>query len=391
MRRGYVLGFWAALTAFLVGVIVLPKSAAPSLSLRPATAIKNKVVSIAQTQPESSPAENVVALPQAIQPRVFPPYNRSLPCFDKDVKRQPKLPGYPSDGFLLTKCKKTGSTTAVSVTLRIMDRLQQRSAKQGKPIVCPCQLHHGSASLKNFQKRSLDSFLWSIVREPTARAISHFFFEEVSRNQTSPTDANFMSYLRAKGWYKNFQLNNLKLNGTDSDPIKAINEILNGYDFIGVSERMEESVVALQTLLGLEPADVLYLDSKVAGGYDDGRAGHTCHLIHKAFVSERMADFFEKTHLWRDAVQWDEILHQAVNRSLDRTIQALGHTFHTNLAEFRRLHKLVKEECSDIVMPCAPNGTRIDDRLTDCVEGDWGCGFACMDAVAEKYGRRLGD
>jgi hypothetical protein len=37
-----------------------------------------------------------------------------------------------------------------------------------------------------------------------------------------------------------------------------VQEILQGYDFLGVSERMDESLAVLQLLLGLETQDSLF-------------------------------------------------------------------------------------------------------------------------------------
>jgi hypothetical protein len=45
-----------------------------------------------------------------------------------------------------------------------------------------------------------------------------------------------------------------------------VSQVLDGYDFVGVSERMDESVVAFQMLLGLDPVDVMYMSSKKSGG-----------------------------------------------------------------------------------------------------------------------------
>ena len=49
-----------------------------------------------------------------------------------------------------------------------------------------------------------------------------------------------------------------------------MNEILAEYDYIGITERMEESAVALAMLLDLPLGDVLYLNAKQNGGYDEG-------------------------------------------------------------------------------------------------------------------------
>lgn len=55
---------------------------------------------------------------------------------------------------------------------------------------------------------------------------------------------------------KEHKLSSIVSNRTD---LEEVNSILRDYDFIGVTERMDESAVALQMLLGLKTSDVMYL------------------------------------------------------------------------------------------------------------------------------------
>eukprot|EP00957_Ditylum_brightwellii_P139367 10621802-Ditylum_brightwellii.AAC.1 len=48
---------------------------------------------------------------------------------------------------------------------------------------------------------------------------------------------------------------------------KFIQETMEQMDFLGLVERMDESLVLLSFMLDLPATDVLYLDSKVAGNY----------------------------------------------------------------------------------------------------------------------------
>ena len=48
-----------------------------------------------------------------------------------------------------------------------------------------------------------------------------------------------------------------------SDAVDELNFVLQEYDFIGVTERLDESLVVLMLLLRLPMADVLYYTSKV--------------------------------------------------------------------------------------------------------------------------------
>jgi hypothetical protein len=73
--------------------------------------------------------------------------------------------------------------------------------------------------------------------------------------------------------------------------------LLSSYDFVGITERFDESVVAMQLLLGLRTSDVLYLKAK--GGAEEGLDGaggyktsvssssqaSTCHRVCKSIFN----------------------------------------------------------------------------------------------------------
>lgn len=63
----------------------------------------------------------------------------------------------------------------------------------------------------------------------------------------------------------------------ESYPISVGNSILGHYDFIAISERMEESMVVLQMVLGLKTSDNLCLNTKRQGGFDGGGYKNQCH------------------------------------------------------------------------------------------------------------------
>ena len=49
----------------------------------------------------------------------------------------------------------------------------------------------------------------------------------------------------------------------------VVADILDDYNFIGTVRRLDESLILLGFLLGLNAADLLYLSSKTNGGYDN--------------------------------------------------------------------------------------------------------------------------
>jgi hypothetical protein len=201
-----------------------------------------------------------------------------------------------------------------------------------------------AASALNFGQRNRErSFLWTILRDPTKRAVSQFFHFEVSRKKIEPTDREFLRWIQGYTFLHRYYLKTLSMEDIletstrpDFDPVAVANAIMNDYDFIGITERMEESVVALQLLLGLETGDILYLSAKGSGGFDDGaHRDQGCVYIVPGFISPGMKAYFESLE-WKILTATDTFLHQAANRSLDMTIDRLGRQrFEEALERFR--------------------------------------------------------
>jgi len=96
---------------------------------------------------------------------------------------------------------------------------------------------------------------------------------------------------------------------------------------------------------------------------------------------DEMREYFDG-HQWKEISFWDGVLHRAVNRSLDLTIDSvLGRAnFERRLDEFRIAKAAVTEQCLPTLrLPCTADGRL--RRKTDCLYDDMGCGFDCMDRV----------
>lgn len=172
--------------------------------------------------------------------------------------------------------------------------------------------------------------------------------------------------------------------------VESVREIVNDYDFIGVTERMDESIVCLQMLLGLDTSDVLALSSKVGGSNQPTDSYRYCKNIPKSYVSEPMKVFFENDPWWLDSVRYDRLRYDTAKRSLDLTIGQLNRSeFERNLDAFRKATTAVKASCGGmkdgtILLPC--DGKQAGDKphpetVTGCVHDDLGCGFECIDRV----------
>jgi hypothetical protein len=313
-------------------------------------------------------------------------HNRSsiLPCFPPDegldgweVHREPT-----DRGFLFNKLKKVGSSTAGGINVRIA---MNEAVRQNRNFtMCQGRWDHSTASVLKYHARDRNkSVLWTVIREPTKRAISHFFFFVVSKHKKLfPTDENFSNFLNSS--FLNYYLRALDPapnNQWLKNPAASVNNILSDYDFIGISERMDESAVTLMMLLDLNISDGLYLDSKSSGTYDD-----ECSFIWPSFVSPYMKEYLNGS-VWKQKTKWDTLLYRLANLTLDLTIDYLGRDdFKRNLESFRNGQAKVHELCKDReVFPCSSNG-KPNPKGKDCLWKDSGCGNSCINEAVGILG-----
>ena len=153
------------------------------------------------------------------------------------------------------------------------------------------------------------------------------------------------------------------------------------YDFVGLAERFDESVVVLSMLLGVPLRDVLYLNSKRSGGYDG-----LCYKIQRANVTE-VTERYLNSPEWKDYIAPELALYEAADASLDLTIDALGRErVQEQLNLFQKVLAAVEETCGPVTQyPCTKDGVPVPENETDCLVGDMGCGLDCIDLVADQY------
>lgn len=323
---------------------------------------------------------------QGVTVRAFEPWTGAIPC--------PRLGprGYFVEnstlGLFFARPIKTGTSTFTSIQMRIATNEARRRNLQHRSKMCPIVYGHNhfQGTFENRNKTG-GSFLFSMLRDPTSRIVSLFFFLIVSRKKQDPLDEKFMNWLLktdGANWIGDHYMHRLsteKYFPGKSDPIDHINKIMAEYDFIGVTERLDESAVAMAMLMGLPLSDILYLSAKKQGAWDDG--SFSCHYLIKSFISPGMEQFFRESPVFQEMVRWDHILHQAVNRSLDFTIDRLGRdAFETQLARFQSAQRVVQERClPKAVFPCSELGKT---KNTTCIRNDLGCSFACLDEVATE-------
>ena len=323
----------------------------------------------------------------------------------------------PRQGLFFNKMPKAASSTASGIALRIAQHYAERhfpnnTANGAMTAPCNTRVDHvpGYKAGPKFGRRdkSGQSFLFSILRDPARRALSRVFFSRVSQAGNPPTERNIFKWLRTSTNSQygtvspgmgGFQLAYLAFRTIEEwsawskdDPYRVrdvdlvhdvVREIIMDYDFLMLVERFDECLIVMQLLLGLEVGDILYLSAKQAGDYYYHPRRNECIQLAKT-KSFPSIDRYLHSAEW-DAMNYgDYVLYEAVNQSLDLTIEALGRgRFNKALDAFVTLRSRAEERCAaEAVFPCSSTGVvQIDLSFENCYEKDEGCGFACLDAL----------
>jgi len=342
------------------------------------------------------------------------PEHLPLPCPPSNPMRwwHPTETRAPSKkGLLFVKEMKTGSSTVSGIVLRIARNVAKRT--NNKNFMCLSRFDHSAARDMGYHERDpRESFLFTVIRNPQKRLTSQFFHFFVSRQKMEPNDNNFQAFFRKMPYMQDYYLRDLSLipaeqkvrrkfihryspyNLAQEDPenlknlrLGLANGIMRGYDFIGITERMDESLVVMMMLLRLKISDMLYIKAKSSGGFDDGAFNNTCTYIVPSFLSPGMKSYFKSDH-YAERSLGDWILYRAANKSLDMTIDQLGPAkVEERLKQFRAAQKVASDKCSlGIRYPCSVGGVRQPYRThfsehTDCLWLDSACGYECLDSL----------
>ncbi|KAL7577563.1 hypothetical protein ACA910_015092 [Epithemia clementina (nom. ined.)] len=320
----------------------------------------------------------------------------------------------------------------VSVVLRLAhnrspwlnrDNTTNDSLPINQQLKCVHRSMHGDALGLEYDKRDRSkSFLFSLLRHPTKRAISQFFHFDVSFYTVQPTDAAFLEFLRRPYLEHNYLYDLMVTNYTKnlsavtraflrrhdfsnetelkkamewSKPLtraynrrmkigkthltKVVQDILDGYDFIAITERMDESLVAMQMLLNLTTKDILYTRARSSASFSNGPKKNPCIYIQPSFLTPTIKDYLESPE-WQHMIRGDLLLYKAANASLDRTIEALGKDkFQQNFRAFQAGMKLAENHCKGRVQStCSEGGDYIPPENRTCYIWGEACDHECL-------------
>jgi len=259
------------------------------------------------------------------------------------------------------------------------------------------------------------SFLWTTVRDPAERTMSSYYFFHThvhTPNGTFGTEEDKLASLAKRrdtklGYYITEYLNvwgGEKLDGNCVDSMspsvdvkattatkkcnltpdevfaknrRIVAAIFAEYDFIGVAERFDESMVVLAALTNVPLSDVLYTIAKDHSHNATLESGATLHLklSDESDAVKRILKGPEKVNeIWPD-----RILHQQANEVLDMYMAVPG--MHDMLQEFKRIKAIAHATCADSNPAFAQLGKREMDSIRQCYVLDVGCWYTCLDAL----------
>ena len=323
-----------------------------------------------------------------------PPSNVTSSINEDNNRNLKQIIGASKDctGIYLVKVPKTGSSTAAGISLQIAESV---AMKKGLREPCPSHVHHverGNA----YWKRQDPSFIWTSIRQPHKRAISAYFFWRRNRKETA-FEYNSLELIHELQDRKHYQFNYISagmklqpqslgtqqqhLSVNEAMDLRKVSSVFQMYDFIAVTERMDESLVVMKLLYDFPDESIIVTNSKISGSFDAGIS--VCHRIPRSYTTKDV-DNYISDHFRTDNL--DYLLYHVANRSLDRTIDLLGRErVVKEVRRHRRLRELAVDWCSEsIIFPCTTKHLDPPNPKSkeSCYYGDWGCGHNCvMDVI----------
>ena len=336
--------------------------------------------------------------------RTFPVWKDPFPCGPLEDQYHMRTRESVNEGILYVKEMEASSNIFASVTARIARNMgrreQQQNGASGKNTTNVCTTRLMSQRAMRYRDRvPKKSFLWSVVREPVARLVSKFYhFGDVGKRSGTYTTtlSKFQNFVfnnafQDYGYYFRSLATDRRMSPGQKEHELDTRELLESYDFLGVAERMDESLAVLKIILNLDIQDVLYLPMPKASpndrvsdnvDYFDLWKRTECKPIPKPEISLEMKEWFYSEE-FEAFIEADVMFYKAVNASLDRTIAELGRDLvEKTVKQVQWAQKLVQKECQNTRFPCSSEGEV--QKKTDCLFNDIGCGYKCLDEVGEK-------
>ena len=353
--------------------------------------------------------------------RAFPVWRSPFPCGMLEDEGSMRFRTSAQEGLFYVNELEVSPTVFSSISARIarnMGRRQQQKpgdtiadhkidGLQKNATAKVCTTRFLSQRARRYQDRlPKKSFLWSVVREPVDRLVSkyyHYAHDETKLSERHTILSRFQNYVfnsenQDYGYYFRSLSVNRRLDPYKKHHETDSQELLESFDFLGVSERMDESLAVLKIILNLDIEDVLHLPIATSTSKNEGTAvsdnidglgvdyyenwrKEECRPIPKPEVTLEMKQWFYSEE-FEAFIEGDVLFYKAVNASLDKTISELGKdVVEKTVEQIRWAQKVVEEKCQNTRFPCSSEGEF--QKETDCLFSNIGCGYNCLDDIGK--------
>lgn len=283
-----------------------------------------------------------------------------------------------SSNLIFLKIPKTGSSTMSGVARRIASHHGLSGYEDSSWITREPGVWANHANFRHVyrgmqQTLKLPAFVFTNVREPAARCLSNFYHVEVSINGVPDSAESKIKFLNSSQCIS-FQYNYMRREQRKM----SVKDVLASYDFVGVLEQAEESMVVLADILNVSLTDVLFISAKLSDQQSTWttkpgeKQNHTA-VPHRPLAQEPAAVREYVTNEFRKMNPLDYDLYDTVRSRLNQ--QMLTHKFlQERVIVYKDMHREVKERCANT-----------PDTKRDCYWNDNGCGIACIDNYARTF------
>jgi len=306
-----------------------------------------------------------------------------------------KVPAPPN--LVFVKVPKAASSTSAGIARRIADRWGLSGVEIGSNAEFPPSeflpfllnsfrepvVFANHADFRDVRRLLVDRlvkpvFIWTMLRDPAVRCMSQFYHYEVILKGREATLDNKLAW--ARGYFcRNYQFNSIKPSDTCVDTKCA----LKPYDFVGLAEYYEESMVQLAMTARTPLAAVLFVPSKThltdKVAPSSPMAGHRRELVELSLEPDELRSFLSSAEFVKHNNRLD---YQLVGEVRSRVVPKLGdnrsRAVQTLLPAYRAALQAVALACQ---------GTRTNNSggySGDCYWGDNGCQRTCIDAVVSS-------
>ena len=210
----------------------------------------------------------------------------------------------------------------------------------------------------------------TIIRHPRTRCLSAaYYFNLMPKLKKDPgmdPEAEIFPYVRKDGNCKDWQATYVQKGKSPDDP----EAIMASYDFVAVTERMNESLLVIMHTWGLRMADILYLSAK------DTSRNAFCEehgLSDKPDAQSARTQEYLGSATFNKLNRRDIRLHELANQKLDERIAQIPN-FAALLEQFNAALAAASSACAS---------TMVTGSREDCVWRDGGCAWACIQSLVD--------